>query len=556
MRDFFSNGRNLLFRRQTNILSAAFVIMATYGISHLVGLMKTRMLIGYFFGSAARQLDVYYAAFVVPDTIFQLLVVGALSAAFIPTFTKFLNKNKEDAWYMTAMSINLVIGLLIVISILIFIFAKPICHLIAPGFDAAQLQMMMTLLRIMLAAQIFFGISGFLTSVIQTHHRFLVPALAPIVYNLGIILGIVFLSPNFGIYGPAIGVVIGAFLHMLIQLPLAIKLGFKIVPKIDFRHPGVREAIRLMPPRVLALGTDQIEQFVAVTLASLLAPGSLSLLNAARLLYSIPASLFGATIGQAAFPSLSQTASLSDLSQFKKILANSFLQILFIALPISVLFIILRIPIVRIIFGSRSFPWEATLLTGKTLAVLALSASFYAIMQLVIRGFYALHDTRTPLVVGLLAALFNVGFSVTAVYVLNWNLVGIAFGISLTSIIETLILVLLLYYRLGIVTELKVVAVPVVKMMTISLITGIGLWLPMRFLDKFVFDTTHTISLIALSTVTGIIGFGVYLCLSYVFQVDQLQDFMVLFKRVGQWKQIFNSKSEPIESSLTDSIDP
>lgn len=544
MREFLSNGRNLLFRRQTNILSAAFVIMATYGISHLVGLLKTRLLISYFFGSAARQLDVYYAAFVVPDTVFQLLIVGALSAAFIPTFSKFLNRNAKDAWYMTAVSMNLIIGTLIVISATIFAFASPICHLIAPGFNREQLGLMVSLLRIMLGAQVLFGISGFLTSIIQTHHRFLVPALAPVVYNLGIILGIVFLSPRFGIFGPAIGVVIGAALHMLIQLPLAFKLGFQIVPRLDFKHPGVREVTKLMPPRVLALSTDQVEQFVAVTLASLLMPGTLSLLNAARLLYSIPASLIGATIGQAAFPSLSQSASITDLVKFKSILANSLLQILFIALPISTLFIILRVPIVRIIFGARTFPWEATLLTGQTLAVLAVSASFYAIMQLVVRGFYALHDTRTPLFIGILAAGFNIVLSIAAVYLLKWNLVGIALGISLTSILETLVLLILLYKKLGTLGEFLLVLKPILKMLTISLVTGIGLWLPMRFLDQFVFDTTRTLPLLALSVSTAVIGIGVYVLLSRLFKVEQLQDFIALFKRLGQWRQILAATPE------------
>lgn len=536
--------KHLLFRKQTNILSAAFVIMTTYGVSHLVGLLKARMLISYFFGSSARQLDVYYAAFVVPDTVFQLLIVGALSAAFIPTFTKFLNRNQDDAWYMTAMSINLIIGVLILISAVIFVFAQPVCRLIAPGFNASQISLMVSLLRIMLGAQVLFGISGFLTSIIQTHHRFLIPALAPVVYNLGIILGIVFLSPRFGIYGPAIGVVIGAALHMLIQLPLAFKLGFKIIPRLDFKHPGVREVTKLMPPRVLALSTDQVEQFVAVTLASLLMPGSLSLLNAARLLYSIPASLVGATIGQAAFPSLSQSASLADLSKFKSILANSLLQILFVALPMSTLFIVLRVPIVRIIFGSRTFPWEATLLTGQTLAVLALSASFYAIMQLVVRGFYALHDTRTPLGVGVVAALFNIVLSIVAVYMFKWSLVGIAVGISVTSILETLVLIVLLYKKLGTLAEFLVVLRPIIKMFSISLVTGVGLWLPMRLLDQFVFDTTRTLPLLALSMITSVIGFGVYLLLSKAFGVEQIQDFLVLFKRLGQWRQILNA-SEP-----------
>ncbi len=205
MRDLIKNSTSLLFRRQTNILSAAFVIMATYAASHLMGLVKTRMLIAYFF-SRAETLDVYYGAFVIPDTIFQLLVIGSLSAAFIPIFSRYLARKESDqAWYVTSAALNLVMAVFIVISVLIFIFARPFSHLIAPGFAPAQLQTMTALLRVMLIAQVFFCISGFLTGVIQSHQRFLIPALAPVVYNLGIILGIVFLSGRFGIFGPAIG---------------------------------------------------------------------------------------------------------------------------------------------------------------------------------------------------------------------------------------------------------------------------------------------------------------------------------------------------------------
>ena len=158
--------KDLLFRKQTNILSAASVIMAIYGLSHFIGLIKTRLLITYFFGSQASQLDVYYAAFVIPDTIFQLLVIGSLSAAFIPTFTKYLNRSESEAWDMASATMNMILSFFFVLSVLIFIFAVPLSRIIAPGFNPSQILAMSGLLRIMLFAQLIFVVSGFLTSVI------------------------------------------------------------------------------------------------------------------------------------------------------------------------------------------------------------------------------------------------------------------------------------------------------------------------------------------------------------------------------------------------------
>lgn len=546
MRDIFKNSAQLLFRKQSSILSAAIIIMATYGVSHLVGLVKARLLISHFFGNAAADLDVYYAALVIPDTIFQLLVIGALSAAFIPTFTRYLSRDEKSAWKMAASTINIMLVIFSLLCLVIFIFAQPLSRLIAPGFTPDQIVTMAGLLQIMLLAQLFFSCSGFLTGIIQSHQRFLVPALAPVAYNLGIIFGILFLAPHWGIYGPVWGMVIGAILHMSIQLPLAFKLGFKIMPIFDFRLPGVREVIRLMPPRALALGIDQIEQFVAVTLASLLVAGSLSLLNVARLLYAIPTLLFGSTIGQAALPALSRISSRNQKEEFRQTLSNAFLQVAFLSLPASVLLIILRIPITRIVFGASSLPWPATLLAGKTLGVLALSASFYAVMQVIIRGFYALHNTKTPLYVGLGAAIFDAILSLVAVWVFGWGIVGIAFALTATAIIETAILAILLYRQMGSAGYLKNIITPLGKMIGISFVTGLGLWLPMRLLDQFIFDTTRTIPLIILTLVTSVIGISIYLGLSYLLRIEQLSTFVNLFKRIKDWRQIITPPSEPI----------
>lgn len=547
MRDLIKNSTSLLFRRQTNILSAAFIIMVTYAVSHVMGLIKTRLLISYFF-ALPGVLDAYYGAFVLPDSIFQLLVIGSLSAAFIPIFTRFLAKqDTAQAWYVAASSLNLILVVFIIISFFIFLFAHPLSKLIAPGFSPDKLILMTRLLRVMLFAQIFFCISGFLTGVLQSHQRFLVPAMAPVVYNLGIILGTVFLSSHIGIYGPALGVVVGAILHMLIQFPLAIKLGFKFIPTLSLHNSGVREILRLIPPRALALGIDQIEQFIAVVISSILAPGTLTLLNVARLLYALPTSLFGITIGQAALPTLSQLSVESDRRKFITTIIESLLQITFFALPLSVIFIVLRIPVVRIVFGAQSFPWSATLLTGKTLAILTVSAVASAIIQLIIRAFYALHDTRTPLYVGVFAAIFNAIVSFLAAKTFNFGLLGLATAISVTAILESIFLTFLLYRKIRWEASVSHQLIrSLSKMIFTGLITGISLWLPMRLLDQYVFDTTRTLPLVALTVTTLVIGFSSYFVFSYLFKVDQLTAFISLVRRLRSFKDDLLPKTKEV----------
>jgi putative peptidoglycan lipid II flippase len=540
MRELLKSSSSFFLRRQTSILSAAFVIMSTYALSHLMGLFKTRLLLSYFFGSKAFLLDVYYAAFVIPDTIFQLLVIGSLSAAFIPVYTRYLSKgNEKQAWHLASVSLNFVLAIFFVISLGIFIFSSPLCQLIAPGFDLQQISVMSSLLRIMLLAQIFFVISGFLTGILQSHQRFVIPALAPVLYNLGIIIGIIFLSPTLGIYGPAIGVVIGALFHMLIQIPAALRLGFRPSFSFDYHRPGVTEIAKLIPLRSLALGIDQIEQFVAVILASLLSAGSLSLFNIARLLYVIPSSLFGVTLGQAALPVLSRQSESASHDQFAQTLTKTLLQIVFLALPISILFIVLRIPIVRIVFGAKTFPWAATLLTGKVLAILTVSSTFVAAMQLINRGFYAMHNTRTPLIVGLLAACFDVSLSIFFVNVLGWGITGLGLAISLTAVVETGALMFLLIRALRPLNfSLNELWLSLSKIVSAGLATGFALWIPMRLLDRFVFDTTRTIPLIALTAITSLIGLSVYFLLCYLFRVAELTTLVGLLRRLSSWKDI------------------
>lgn len=547
MDNFFRNGKSLLTRKQTNILSAASVIMATVFLSRVLGLLRDRLLASSFFGGREWQLDAYYAAFRIPDMLFQLIVAGALSAAFIPVFSLYLQNDEKQAWEVTRSVLN--IGLLIFsgLAVIFLIWATPLCRLIAPDFKAGQLNLMVNLSRLMIMAEFFFIISNFLTGVLQSHQRFLVPAIAPIVYNLGIILGIVILSPIIGVYGPTLGAILGAFLHLLIQIPLAWSLGFRPGLNFNFRHPGVVEIGRLMLPRTLALAVDQVELTVAVRIATSLAVGSLSLFNFAQHLVVLPVGLFGMTIGQAALPALTSAASKKDLKDFKATFMTTFLQILFLALPVSVLFLTLRIPLVRLVFGARSFPWEATLLTGKAVAIFSLSIFAQCLIQLLVRGFYSLHDTKTPFWIGTLAVSLNISVALLLAFGYGWGILGLATATTLSSLIQAGLLFSYLDKKVG-KFEKKELIDGLSKMMPAAGLTGIILWLSMRFLDQ-VLDTSRTLPLLILTIAATTLGLITYLVLAKIFKIKELLSFWQVLKKPGEWQEVLEESTEVLDGS-------
>lgn len=542
------NGAGLLSRGQTSILSAALVIMVAYGISGLLGLARDRLLAKYFFSGQEAQLDAYFAAFVLPDTIFQLLILGALSAAFIPVFTEYLHRRSDEAWLVASASMTELLTLFVGLSATLFIFAASASRLIAPDFPLPLIQVMTNLIRIMLAAQFFFALSSFMTGVLQSHHRFMLPAIAPVFYNLGIIAGIVFLSPIAGIYGPAIGVVIGALLHFLVQLPLAIKLGFRFRFSYAVSHPGVMRIRRLMPARAATLAIGQLERIIAVRISSALAAGTLAIFNFARQLYLYPIILFGTTMGQASFPSLSHAREEGG-ERFTNTIITTLLQVLFFAFPAAVLLLVLRIPAVRLIFGARQFPWEATLLTGKAVALFALSVPSQSINQLLTRAFYACQNTKTPLAVALASTLFIVFAAPMLATGLGWGVLGVVAAIVVADVLNSLILLFFLnrLYARG---AIRRMAGGVAAMLLATSVMGVSLWVPLRLLDKFVFDTTRTLPLIGLTAIVSGIGIIIYLLLSKLLAVAQLQLVIRLFHRIGNWREVLAESEEALEPTV------
>lgn len=539
----------LLNKQSSSILSAAFIIALSYLLSAGLGLVRNRLLAARFFGGAEAQLDVYFAAFVIPDSIFQLLVVGALSAAFIPVYSRYLKKGNDEANHLVNAALNSLLLLLSVIIVLLFVFADQVSGAIS-NFPPAQARLMANLMRLMLVSQFFFTISAFLTGIIQTHQRFLIPAIAPLFYNFGIIVGILFLTDSLGIYGAGIGVIIGAVLHMLVQLPLCFRLGYRYSFRLDAGHEGVKAIRRLMIPRTAALAVVQLERWNAVFIASIFSAGSLTIFNFARQLYSLPISLFGVSLGQASFPTLSSQIADDDHQNFKHTLSQSLLQIFFFSLPATALLLILRIPITRLTFGARTFPWEATLLTGKTLALLSLSIAPQAISHVLVRAFYALQNTKTPFIVSVVTVAAHLALSYVFAVLFNTGILGLALGTSIANTLSVLLLLFILERQLGRLYVYK----DSFKMMVATTTTGIFLWIPMRLMDQFVFDTTRTLPLLLLTGIATITGLIVYFLLSALLRVPQLSSVFKLFYKLGNWQKILKQSDEVIETHNPDTV--
>lgn len=546
VKNFLDNSRNFLTRRESGLFSAALIISLTYGVSMVLGILRERLLVARFYACCSQQLDVYYAAFRLPDMIFQLVVIGALSAAFIPVFSEYLTRDEKEANRLASSLVNLLLAFFLLLSVIVFILAKPISSLITGNFAPWQIDLMAQMTRAMLLAQIFFLVSNFFSAIIQSHQRFLVPALSPVVYNLGIVLSVVFLSPFLGIWSAIVGVLLGAFFHLLIQLPLLSRLGFRYSFSFDWKNSGVRRVVKLMLPRTLALAASQIEATVSLFLATSLSPGSLTLYYLAQRLVDLPVRLLGTSVGQAALPILSLQLAQKKTEEFKVTLRRSFNQILYLALPATTIFLVLRIQLVRLAYGAKSFPWIATLVTGRTLAAVALSIFSQSAIQLLVRGFYALHDTNTPFVVGVASVVLNISSSLLFIFGFGWGIFGLALGFSIANAFNLVLLILLFNFRKERFLSWADVS-GWFKMTIASFLAAIFAWISMKALDAFVFDTTKTLPLLLLTLISLLAGLLVYLLLSKIFGFKELETIIGLGKKFAHWRETLFSVNEIIE---------
>ncbi len=539
---------SILTARQTSILSAASIIMATMMFSKILGLIRDRLLAHVF---APDKIDIFWAAFRLPDLIFQIIILGALSVAFIPVFTEHLEtKGKADAFELTRGILNVSLIIFIILAIFLSIFAEPlISTFIAPGFTVEKQLQVITLTRIIFLGQVILVFGALFIGILQSFQKFIIPALSPIFYNLGIILGIIFLAKPFGIMGAAIGVVIGAILHAAVQVPLIWSMGFRFQMPKRFLHPGVIEIIHLMSIRTLGLAAEQINETVGLALASLSAIGSVTYLTFAQHLQVVPIGLFGATLAQAAMPVLSTERSRGKIEEFKITLLTTMHQILFLSLPATAILIVIRIPVVRLIFGASQFDWKATVLTGATLAFLAIGLAAQAISLLLVRGFYALKDTKTPVLVSLVVVALNIILSVYFIVILKMGVWSIGLANSISALLSGILLFWGLHFKVG-KFDLKAVLVPLGKMLMATIVMGVALYVPIKLLDQVIFDTTRTINLIFLTGIASTFALGVYIILVWFLKVKELYTFADLLKKMAKFQTKLKSGEVLTETNV------
>ena len=401
---------NHLFNHQTRTVNIAAGILAVSAlISRLLGVVRDWLLAKSF--GAGTDLDIYFAAFKIPDFVYNILILGGVLVAFLPLFSDYFSKNKEEAWKFSSNCLNVFLFLLILVSFFLFLFTPSLVKLIVPGFSQEKIEKTILLTRIMLLSPIFLGLSSVFSGILQYFNRFLIYALCPILYNLGIIFGILFFSPQLGIPGVAIGVVLGAFLHFAIQIPSALSCGFSYKMTLDFKDPKIKRVFTLMIPRTLGISASQINLVVINAIASTLTEGSISIFNFANNIQYFPIGIIGASFAMAVFPTLSKNWTENEKGKFVNNFSLVFRQILYLILPISVLVFILRNEIVGIILKHGQFSMTAANLTSSALALFCIGLFASSLIPLFFRAFFSLKDTKTPTLIAIVSMIINVALS-------------------------------------------------------------------------------------------------------------------------------------------------
>lgn len=417
------------------LVTASLILTIAALASRLLGWVRL-LVIGSQFG-ASRELDAYFAAFRIPDAIFQLVVAGALSAALIPVFQSYRARGQDaEAWQLASSIINLVVIALAALSLLMAVFAPLLVPIVAPGFDAPTTELTVRMTRVMLLSPVLIGMGAVVSGILNSHQQFTVPAVAPLLYNLAIIAAAIFLAPFMGVEGLAVGVAVGSLAHLAIQLPSLARVGGRYDLTIGLRHPGVRRVAWLMGPRTLGLAAGQLNFLVSTVLASGLPEGSLTAYNYAFQLSQIPVGVVGVSIAVALFPTLSQDAALGRIGEIRRQVANAVRVLVFVAVPLMAVMIVLREPLTSVFYEYGAFGDNAADRTASALLFFSVGLVGHIVVHVLTRTFYAMQDTRTPVTWAVIAVAINV--PLMALLVGPMGVEGLALALSISAVLEVL----------------------------------------------------------------------------------------------------------------------
>jgi putative peptidoglycan lipid II flippase len=545
--------------RNRRLARSTLIVMAAFALAKIISLGQT-VIIANVFG-VGREWDAYTSANSIPEQIFTLIAGGALAYAFIPIFTGFLARNDLDGgWRSTSHIINTVFTVTFVISTIVFISAPwLVANVVAPGYDAANQAQTVELMRILLVSTLIFSVSGISMGILQSFNAFLLPALAPILYDLGILFGVAFLINPFGVHGIAYGAVLGAALHFGIQIPGLIRFRARWRPGLGWKDPVLWRVIRLMLPRVAGLGVFSLNFLVMNNIASRLGTGSVSALSWGWRLMQIPETLIGTAMGTVIFPTLAVLSELGDEKGKRQAMSGALRFILIATIPSAVGLIFIGQPLISLL-ERGAFDASASALVYSTLRFFALGLVVHSALEVVARSFYADKNTLTPLYAALGGAAINLILSFVLSGVAGvenrmlyntiagqysylglerdvGNVGGLALANSLGTAFEVLVLLAILRRRWHGAEE-NVLARTVFKTLTASLVMAIGivfmnsLWISLGLQNK---GPIVTIAQIGIETGAGVL---IFLGVATFLKMDELRSLIGLVLRRRQLAEI------------------
>lgn len=510
------------------VARAAGLMMVAILASRFLGLIRERAIADIFGRSAVT--DAFFAAFSIPDLMYYLLVGGALSAAFIPVFTEYLAKGKEEeAWYIGSSFLNLIFLLLLIFTVLGVIFSPYLAPLVAYDFSGEKLELLVSLMRIMFPAVFFTALAGLGMGILYSYKQFGPPAIGPIVYNIAIIIATYAFGRSYGIYGLALGVVAGAIGNFLTQFFTARKKNAGYRRGIDLKHPAVRKMFKLMLPSVFGLSIIQLNLLVTQNLASALPEGSITALRLANRLMQLPLGVFAMAVSTAAFPTMTTQAALSELDELKKTVSLSLRSIYYITVPAMVGLMIMAEPIVRLLYETGEFTRHDTIVTAQALVFFSLALVSQATLQIITRVYYSLQDTITPVKIGLLTFGVNLVLNLAFLHFTDLAHQGLALAFSIGSVVNMSVAVFVLRNRIGgldgrrIARSLSKIGVATVVMAIVVLASHSYL---LKFLDLSMMRAKVLESMIPIS-----LGAGAYFLVTYALKMEEVRTVLASFYR-------------------------
>lgn len=509
-------------------MKAAGFLMAAQMVSRILGFLRESLMAGFFGQSGVT--DAYNTAFVLPDLLYWLLVGGVLSAAFIPVFSEFIAKGNEDeGWRVVSSVVNLIFLTLGVLVLLGLFFTPQFIRLVVPGFAPENLVLATRLTRILLIQPLFMALSGLTMGVLNSYKIFWPSALGTVLYNACIIIfGTIFANPAKpeSVSGFAFGVVAGALVSFAVQIPALRKVGIRYYPIIDLSHPGVRLIGALAVPIILSYSLNQIQVVVNNNLGSLLFPGSITSVWYSYRLFQLPVGIFALAIAVATFPTMTEQAALKQWVDFRQTLSNAIRMVIFITLPISVGMIVLRFPLIRVLFQHGQFSADDTLTMAIPLFYFSLGISSQAVIQILPRAFYALKDTWTPVILGIISMVVNI----LAMYVLIGPLAhgGLAFATTIAAFVNMLLLFYLLRKRLGKMDGWAMFKTSI-KSLAASILMAVVIWAWSEWLTPLTgIKTFGSLLVLVTGTVLGMLVFAV---MARLLKMDEYKQVMGLVLR-------------------------